>query len=1341
MSSVHTGVEADEEFLPDQPGYLPWSLPNGSPKDFSPAGSFLGQAANPIEVAAVRAGIRPRLSDVRALWRRRHRNRPSPLLLVVLYDSANPRACVCGPVAPDPPVVFDLERPQVERLATAALAEPSRHAAIRFLQGAIPEGASDLPGLRNAGMFATHELRHGVPTRDDWPSVCAEAKPLMGRRGKALIEGLGFAVEPRSTTASVLRTAGRARAVAVFLDETETADGASPRFAGTSPISHALATAESEGLPFVVLTRKDEVRVYSTGKDVGVGRKGRAETFIGANLTMLPDHLSGYLPLLFGPRALAPDGTFEDILERSRDFAAELGKRLRDRVYGQVIPQLAQSVARRRAATGEPSDRELEFLYEQALVILFRLLFIAYAEDKNLLPYRGNGLYQRHALKTHARELADKLNSGDEHFDEVATDLWDGVRQLFRAVDHGNTDWGVPRYNGGLFSADPEVSKMASAVDELELTNAEFGPGLVGLLVDRDGDEPYGPVDFRSLSVRDFGTVYEGLLESSLAIAPVGLALAADRTYVPAKAGEEPTVEAGEIYLRNRSGKRKATGSYFTKPFAVEYLLDRALGPALDRHIQRLTRLLDAGKESEAATAFFDFRCVDLAMGSGHFLVAAIDHIEARLSSFLAMRPVPGVTAELERLKAAGEDALGDLAPGADIEYGSLLRRQVARRCIYGIDKNELAVELARLGLWIHTFVPGLPLSFLDHNLVHGDSLTGIGSLDEAIDVLDPEAAHGTSSFFRDQVVEWLETAARALRRLARAAEATAREVSEARRAHRDALAAVEPARHLFNLAVAIRLGRAERFEAVSDQAVLEHPGLREADALAEELAALHYPLAFPEVFLREDPGFDCVVGNPPWEEATVEELSFWSLRFPGLRTSTKSGQRREIDRLREERPDLVAEYERELVDAERLRAVLGSGPYPRLGGDPDVYKAFAWRFWQLCRNTGAIGIVLPRSIFATRGSAPWRQEVLPASATTVAFCKNRDEWLFTDVNPGYSVGLVSISGDGVRGQVRVSGTFDSYASFAATSAEPGVCMDVGRLAANDPLLAVPAIESPEEFELFNHLLRHPRFGDDRRPDWRAVPATELHATHDDEWFGTGVDGVFNHLNIGHFRFEPSAGTFAEADFEAVAGALEVKRRSAGKRANSPFSTMSVDWIRDPATLPCRNPRIAIRDVVHASNPRKVWAALVPGRTLLTNKAPYLLFPSGDARAQAYVLGMLNCSVCDWFGHLRVVLNLNFFILNALPIPVFAPDDPKALRLARLSAALAVQGSTQELGEWRDVAAREADVPEEANAEIDGIASLLYALDDVHLPLIWPATRTTTRPDLDAVRRYREQWR
>ena len=127
-------------------------------------------------------------------------------------------------------------------------------------------------------------------------------------------------------------------------------------------------------------------------------------------------------------------------------------------------------------------------------------------------------------------------------------------------------------------------------------------------------------------------------------------------------------------------------------------------------------------------------------------------------------------------------------------------------------------------------------------------------------------------------------------------------------------------------------------------------------------------------------------------------------------------------------------------------------------------------------------------------------------------------------------------------------------------------------------------------------------------------------------------------------------------------------------------------------------------------NPRKLWFALLPAQTLLTNSAPFLVFSRGDVTTQAFVLGMLNSSVADWYGHLRLVLHLNYFILDTVPIPPFDPEDERATRAASLAATLATSAEG-DFGEWRthvlpDGRGNRADM----FAEIDGIASVLYGL-------------------------------
>ena len=1310
-----------------------WSAPDGAPKALKPSLLFLGKGDHPLEVVLASSGGRPKADDVRKLWTTRQNRRPSPLLLIVGYpENGNVSLTICGPAGEHPALFNDLAVSQVERLASAALAEPSRHHAVRFLVAMLPEIESEMPGLRNSGLLATQELRHGVPARSDWAKSTITGKHLLPLSGLKLIEGLGFSVASLSTTSSVLTVGDRKkRAVAIFLDDTETFDEAAERFQGTSPVSQALAQADKEGLPWVVLTRGHQIRLYAARADTGVGRKGRAETFIEANLALLPDDQAGYLPLLFGADALSEGGTIEDILDHSADFAAELATRLRERIYFDTVPNLATAVASRLGDTSQLDDSDLSKAYEQTLVILFRLLFVAYGEDKGLLPYRTNSKYADHSLKHISRRLAEDCRAGKQEFDDAACDLWEDVTQLWRAVDGGNKGWGVPGYNGGLFSNDPTVNAAGAVLADIQLTDSEFGPALTAMLVDEGSDGVIGPVDFRSLSVREFGTIYEGLLESMLSTAPSDLTTDSKGNYVPVRRkSDDIVVKSGSVYFHNQSGARKAAGSYFTKPFAVEHLLDHALEPALGDHLERVRRFLDVGDDAAAADAFFDFRCVDLAMGSGHFLVAAVDRIEARLSSFLALHPVAAINAELDTLRQAALEALGDLAEGVEIESSSLLRRQVARRCIYGIDLNHISVELARLAIWIHTFVPGLPLSFLDHSLVCGNSLTGIGTLDEALDVLDPDSgSHGTVSLFRSGIEEFLGRASSALQRLGHIAEASAADIKEARSAQQQAQAAIEPARQLFDLLIAVRLGEAPRPVTIDEELIGQAPELARGEELAAELHALHFPIAFPEVFLRDRPGFDCILGNPPWEEATVEELGFFSLRHPGIRSLSQADQKKEVKRVRKDRPDLVAEYESALAEAETLRHVLIAGPFPGMGtGDPDLYKAFCWRFWQLVRLDGAIGVVLPRSALSAAGSAPWRLEILDHGAfSNVTILYNASNWVFDDMDNRKAIGMVVIrKGDDHAGEVQLAGPFASMSAYLSAQEQSSTKFLAADFKGWSDGASFPLIPSTEAAVVFRKIRAHPRL-DDTRGDWECRPVTEFHATNDKDYFELDPpdnDGLWPVYKGGSFNlWEPDTGTYyAWADPATVLPVLQERRKRSARRLTSPYRAFPKEMIEDPATLPCHSPRIAFRDIANRTNTRTVIACLVYPQIVMTNKAPYLLWPKGDERDQAFILGVLSSIPLDWYARRVVELSLNFHLLNAFPIPRPAREDRHRREVEVIAARLACVDEWYQ--EWAaaigvDVASVADDERESLIARLDAAVAHLYGLDAEDIKVIF----------------------
>lgn len=1323
---AHPGDNAPQiHFLTDvrlRPITLPPSV------GYSAKGMALGQGSTPLEVV-VASSVNP-VDPVRlrSAWKARNSGRAAPLLFVVLHDD---RASLCGPAGDEPPAYVGLDRGQVERICREALEQPDRHAALRALRDVLPSLDTPLCGLRNEGFLATHELQTGARLRPDWTEAGRKAKGALPKRGAELLRSLGFQVEAHDRVTSILRSGDKKIAVAVLLNRDESPELQGERFSGLSPITYALSVADRENLPWVVIQHGAKVRIYPSRVGVGVGRRGRTETYVECHAGLLPDSDSAYLWLLCSAEALAPGGSLEQILDTSGRFAGDLAERLRERIYQYVIPRFADGIVAARRLKSPTAD-DLADTYEMALVLLFRLLFIAYAEDKDLLPYRWNGLYRRRSLKTKAQELMELAASGSVF--DPGISLWDEFSRLCRAVDVGNREWGVPAYDGGLFSEDPEISRAGSLLANMSLPNTTFGPALQNLLL-VEGTEGLGPVDFRSLGVREFGTVYEGLLDSELSVAETDLALDKAGNYLPAKRGQDTIVKRGQVYLHNASGARKSSGSYFTKQFAVEHLLDRALEPALAEHISRL----DSLDEGEAGDNLFDFRLADLAMGSGHFLVAAIDHIERALTGYLSRRRLPKVAEELSALRAAAVNALGVLADQVEIEDTQLLRRLIARRCIYGVDLNPTAVQLARLTVWIHTFVPGLPLSLLDHSLARGNSLVGIGTVQELKQFLDRQNVvkvrrdESTLPLFGIDVPHLLGQAAEPLRKLGRIADATPSDLVRARRAREAALDAVAPAGALCDIATAARASGSplpwsiNKWEDIRGKLAGSEEHRAAANSLSH-LHAFHFPIAFPEVFLRERAGFDVIIGNPPWQEATLEEDAFWARHSPGLRSLPQREQEASKIKLRRERPDLLSAYERELADADAMRRALTTGPYPGMGtGDPDLYKAFCWRFWNLvCEDGGRIGVVLPRQALAAKGSTEFRQELFSHSeGVDVTTLLNTRGWVFDEAEHRYTIGLVVLSRrEAERTPVALRGPYASRDRYrGGIVREPSVFYGDEIQSWNDAA-SLPLLPTEESVGVFAQLRRAPRLELNDGSTWRARPQTELHATNDkgfmdleSEACPVGFWPVFKGESFDIWT--PDTGRYyAWANPETLLPQLQAKRLRAGSNAKSPFSECDATWCRDPKTLPCLHPRVAFRDVSRSTDSRTIRVALIPPNVFITNKGPYLLWPRGDNRDQAFLLGVLSSVALDWYARRFVEISVNFFVFNPLPVPRADNRVPLHVRTVQLAGRLAAVD--ERFAAWaKSVGVECGPMPSDQKAdmthELDAVVAHLYGLKEKHL--------------------------
>ena len=460
------------------------------------------------------------------------------------------------------------------------------------------------------------------------------------------------------------------------------------------------------------------------------------------------------------------------------------------------------------------------------------------------------------------------------------------------------------------------------------------------------------------------------------------------------------------------------------------------------------------------------------------------------------------------------------------------------------------------------------------------------------------------------------------------------------------------------------------------------HRAVAQARKDLHGLHTLHFPVAFPEVFLRKRPGFDVVIGNPPWQEATVEEHAFWARHFPGLRSLRQREQEREKARLRKARPDLVQLYRAEVDEMERTRKALLGGGYLGMGrGDPDLYKAFCWRFWSLsAADGGRIGVVLPRSALAAKGSQDFRSTIFNKSAhVDVDMSLNRAGWLFDEAEHRYTIGLLCVThGVPEEKSIRLRGPFASLPDFTAGVQQPPTAFGRDEVLEWSDSASLPLLPSDRSVEIFAQLRKAPRLDLNIDTQWRARPDREMDASLqkplmdlDSETCPDGFWPVYKGESFDLWSSDTGE-YYAYADPEPVLEWLQAKRLRAGNsRRDSAHREFSLHRLRDRATLPCFAARVAFRDVSRATDSRTVRAALVPPEVFIANTGPYFLWPRGDQRDEAYLLGVLSSIPLDWYARRFVENHVNFFIINPFPVPRPRRCDALWQRVGALAGRLA----------------------------------------------------------------------
>jgi len=1020
--------------------------------------------------------------------------------------------------------------------------------------------------------------------------------------------------------------------------------------------------------------------------------------------------------------------------ERARAAAAFYEERvaasLSKLVFEQVFPSLATAIA--NAAPQAP----LQDVREASLVLLYRLLFLLYAEDRDLLPVNDNR-YDDYALRPLRIDVGRRISEGDA-LSSSASRIWGHIEDLSRIIDKGDVSVGIPPYNGGLFAGDG-----ASLLESVRIADSVMAPALDALSYERStGERRY--INYRDLSVQQLGSIYERLLEFEIV-----------------------RDESGALAVRPNLFARKNTGSYYTPDELVGLILDETLEPLITERLVAFRTALDRLnakdaedyqrrelRDADPANAILSLRVCDPAMGSGHFLVSLVDTLAdhvldamaeaASLGADLAyISPLADKIEDIRTTILKNARAANWTIDEAQLDDRHIVRRMVLKRCVYGVDKNPMAVELAKVALWLHTFTVGAPLSFIDHHLRVGDSLFGLW----VRDAIDKAGALGGELLW-NEALKNAERQARAMKTIEMATDA---EIAEAHRSAEmwtdvefqtgplDSFVSFMHALDWLRLSAAetglVRLWldgqfgeplsiargkaqpapvRAKLEEVEAFTAVWER-----ARALIGEERFLNWQIAFPGVWdnwasnTREG-GFDAVVGNPPWDRVKLQQIEWFAARRPKIALAPRASDRtRMIAKLKTDGDPLWNDFthaEQRAIDTARIARQ--SGHYPLLsGGDTNLNSLFVERAHALVKPGGLVGLLIPSGIASDQSSSVFFRKVTGGKQVhrVIDFFNRRYDGslFFPDVYYRFKF-CAYIAGGAER-------TFDgaSYGFFIRDLDEIGdpdrvfpiTAEEISRINPNSG--TAPIFRSRRDKEITSAIYsRLPvlvdRWSGDGGAVWPLRYVRMLDMANDSGRFRTRTE-----LETGESAWPIGSNRYQSAEGEWVPlyegkmvqafdhRAADIVLAEANVFRSGQGADLSDDDHRDPSRQPI--PRywvkgadsgwaaptdwcLALKDVTSVTNRRTTITAIIPrfgaGHTLP------VLFPSADggpsyANSAPLVVANLNCVILDYLARQKVHGNhLAWYLLEQLPV---VPPAGYARLFGTKSAADIVREAVLEL--------------------------------------------------------------
>ena len=1070
------------------------------------------------------------------------------------------------------------------------------------------------------------------------------------------------------------------------------------------------AEIESEGrIRWGILTNGGVWRLYdhlSRPRATGYFEVGLEEALQPGNEDALRTFYLLFRRESFIPRDGAVATFLEMALAEGKRYEAQVAQDLSSVVFTRVFPRLVEALA------GE-SGEELPEVRQAALIFLYRLLFVLYAEDRGLLPV-NDSRYDDYGLRKPVRDdVADRMASGDTFSDKVAR-YYNHLMSLFNQIDEGDASIGLPPYNGGLFAPD-----AAPLLESVRLGDAVIASIVYDLShAEMDGERRF--VNYRDMSVQQLGSIYERLLE------------------------QEPVRdESGEIVIRPNPYARKDSGSFFTPQELVDLIVDRTLKPLVEERLSAFEkRAAELGRDSrprverlaelvalDPAEAALDLKILDPAMGSGHFLVTAVDFLSDYIAELVEYVPavpewldggyvsplvgrVEAIRADIVRRATESDWALDE----SQLTDQTIIRRMVLKRCIYGVDKNPLTVELAKVSLWLHSFTVGAPLSFLDHHLRFGDSLIGMRVLDGTYELAR------LSGFNAGSAIAAAEVATKGMQRIEGMSDADVSEVRESAELFNAVEETTADLRAVLDFLCGLRwltagmkmrardsflnpvvadlvsnpdnayrlLSRGPEDETASDEFAQIW---NDAMVIAQRESFLHWEVAFPGVWRRwqdEHPagGFDAVIGNPPWDRIKLQEVEWFATRAPELALAPTAAARRVMIReLREQGDPLADEFDEAKERADGLgQLVRRSGHYPLLGGgDINLYSLFVERAMGLVKPDGFVGLLTPSGIYADKTAARFFKSVSTKGRVSGLFDFENRKIFFKDVHASFKFCVLVFGGEERK--------FDEtecafFLHDTETIKDPERCFPLAPddfAKVNPNTGTAPVFRSRRDAEITREIYeRHPvlvdRSGGGESKVWPVRYRTMFHMTNDSHLFRTAarldaegfypVEGnrwkrgeevylpLYQGRMIGHFDHRTNS---VRVNPESTHNPYLSQEVTETQHADPNFLPQTQYWVPDGSVEAKLGEGygyvLAFRDIARSTDTRTMIASIIP-RVGAGNKVPLLLpyDSTPDIDTVACLLANLNSLPFDYVVRQKIQgTAMNWYIVEQLP--VISPDD------------------------------------------------------------------------------------